>query len=158
MSKHRPKRDFLVLDHVLNNSACDFNTGEVSGLPSRVFVSFGLNGKLYNIPRSYIVWAHKYKKWPNEKLILDHKDGNSYNDSPSNLEEVTRSQNSLKQKCKRNKKNNLPKGVYYRKDWSKYIVRLTINNKTVFMDNYFTIEEAIYWNSLVRKCLIDSLK
>lgn len=65
-----------------------------------------INGRAMR--RGRIVFAITQGRWPSP--CVDHADGNSLNDRPSNLREATRQQNNWNIKA-RKKKSSLPMGV-----------------------------------------------
>lgn len=78
------------------------------------------------------------------KNIVNHKDGNKYNDNVFNLEWCNHSENSLhayKNNLKKSK--NKCRGVSFDKGRGKWMATLYRNNKSIFIGRYNTEDEAI---------------
>ena len=89
-------------------------------------------------PRAHIVFALKTGKWP--ALCVDHKNGNPLDDSPDNLREATKLQNSWNMKGMK-KKSQLPMGV--RKTTSgKFQARITVKRESVYIGSFESPLEA----------------
>lgn len=95
--------------------------------------------KIGGIPykRSYLVYVVKHGIWPS---LLDHIDGQSLNDSSSNIREATITQNAWNQP-RRAKRSLLPMGV---REISKgsFQVRIACNKKTLYLGTYSCPIEA----------------
>ena len=83
---------------------------------------------------------------PNEYNIVDHIDGNGYNNNYNNLRWCNHQLNQLNRKKTNNKCSSTYKGVYYdngkwdrKKRWTAYI---TFNKKTIRLGRFNTEEEA----------------
>lgn len=99
----------------------------------------------------------------NEKnLFVDHINHNVYDNRKQNLRIVTNTQNSQNSKPKSKNKTGVP-GVDFRKDCKKWVTRITVNGKRIFLGKFDTFEEAVqvrieaenkyfgeysYWNSI----------
>jgi len=97
--------------------------------------------RVYKISR--LVASHFIEKKPN-KNIVNHKDGNKYNDNIVNLEWVSYSENAIHAfNNSLNKKKNTVAGIFFekrRQKWSAYIYR---NNKNIFVGRFNSEKEAI---------------
>ena len=112
-------------------------TGDIVGFKSKQpYYEVHIDGQKYLVHR--LVWFYSYGVWPN---IIDHRDGNTRNNSLKNLREVTVAQNSLN---KKRSKNNLcgAKNVSYKQDRNKYAVNLDVDGKPKHIGHYPTIELA----------------
>ncbi len=96
-----------------------------------------INGLAYR--RSYLVYCMTTDKWPAE--CIDHIDGNSLNDRPSNLREATVMQNAWNHKGRR-KNTDLPMGIR-RMPSNKYQARIACNKKTIYLGCFDSVEEAV---------------
>lgn len=76
--------------------------------------------------------------WPD---MVDHKDGDTFNNHPSNLRAATASQNSMNRRRAINNTSGY-KGVTYRKDIDKYTARIQFGGKTRSLGFYNSAEEA----------------
>ena len=84
------------------------------------------NNKYYMMLHSYIM---------NSREQIDHIDRNPLNNQRSNLRFCTHSQNQAN-------KNKKAKGYSYNTNRKKYIARIQINNKQIYIGGYNTQEEA----------------
>lgn len=94
-----------------------------------------LNGKAYKRSRLIYFYVNGYFPHP----CIDHIDGNSLNDKPSNLRQATVTQNSWNHKG-RKKKSNLPMGI--RKQGNKYVARISYNKKQITIGSFDDIKTA----------------
>lgn len=78
-------------------------------------------------------------KFQGHKMVIDHIDSNTLNNSISNLRIVSQRENCSKERVI---KSGLPVGVHYRKDLKKYRAKIRINGKQLCLGLYKTIEEA----------------
>lgn len=72
---------------------------------------------------------------------IDHIDGNKSNNKIENLREVEHYQNMMNVKIKKNNSSGI-KGVCFDKNRSKWMVRITANNKTINLGRYDDLELA----------------
>jgi hypothetical protein len=73
-----------------------------------------------------IIWLWMYGKFPTYQI--DHIDGDAWNNSLSNLREVTNQQNAFNKRKKTNSSSDFV-GVSYHKLRNKYVARIKFNNK-----------------------------
>jgi len=78
----------------------------------------------------------------NSKKCIDHKDGNRSNNNLKNLRWATHSENNSNKSVRPNTKCGA-KGIIFEKRRNKYVARITINGKTIYLGQYDTIEEAM---------------
>lgn len=98
--------------------------------------SVQLDGKAYQ--RSRIVYCLIHGEWPANEI--DHRDGNSLNDHPSNLRQATRSQNM------RNvrgwlKASSCPPGVRETR-YGKFDARICIEQKSIQLGTFADMRSA----------------
>jgi hypothetical protein len=86
----------------------------------------------------HIVWFLTYNRWPEHPL--DHIDGNRLNNTPENLREASISMN-MKAHLKTRGAVGY-RGVYFRKERSKYVARCCVDGKLIHIGLYETPEEA----------------
>lgn len=99
-----------------------------------------LNGLSYRCHR--IVYALHHNTTDFDEYIIDHKDGNTFNNNPSNLRLATFTQNRYN--CKIHKNNSTgEKNITYDKKRKKYRVRIKENKKNIEVGYCDTLEEAI---------------
>lgn len=114
--------------------------GKLAGGPipskGKFYWTISLGGRKYK--RSQIVFCLVHGRWP--VYQVDHRDGNSLNDSPDNLREATQTQNAWNHK-KRAKKSPLPMGVKLLKS-GKFQARLSVNKQHLSLGAYLTPDEA----------------
>ena len=77
-----------------------------------------------------------------ENKLVDHINHNTLDNRKINLRICTNQQNITNSRVPKNN-NSGHKGVYWSKDKHKWAAQITINNKTIYLGRYDTIEEAI---------------
>ncbi len=112
-------------------------------------ISLSKNGNVKVFKISRLVAMHFLPKIK-YKNIVNHKDGNKYNDHVSNLEWCNNSENVLHAvKNNLTKTKNKVSGVFFeerRNKWAAYLYR---NNKNIFIGRYENYEDAVYNRNLV---------
>lgn len=119
-------------------------TGESIGVLHKsgyILISKRVNGKMYNIKRSNIIWWGKYEKMPPVKMCIDHEDGDRTNDRIKNLQELTPQQNNAKRKKNKNGSSKY-RGVRLRKDKKKFQARVAKCGKRYSFGYYWDEKEA----------------
>lgn len=94
-----------------------------------------INAKKYK--RSRLVFLYLNKKFPNH--CIDHINGDSLDDRPENLREVTVTQNAWNHKG-RKKSTNLPMGIRFQSN--KYVARISCNKKSITIGKFDKLEDA----------------
>jgi hypothetical protein len=74
-------------------------------------------------------------------MDIDHIDGNSSNNRIENLRGVTGSQNQWNRKKSVNNTSGI-KGINWDKQKSKWVSRVMVNYKSIFLGRFDTLEEA----------------
>ncbi|OAJ75137.1 hypothetical protein AYJ08_05835 [Brevibacillus sp. SKDU10] len=92
-----------------------------------------LNGKT--------ILMHRYIMNPENRLVVDHVDGDSLNNQKSNLRICSKAQNNRNQRIKTNNKSGY-KGVYWREEKGKWQGSMRHNSKTVYLGLFTDQEEA----------------
>jgi hypothetical protein len=95
------------------------------------------NGKPKHYYIHRLVYQHFGKNW-NPELTVDHIDGNVNNNHISNLRMATQQQQQFNKGMRKSKLG--VKGIEIRNN--KYIARITIDKKRIFLGRFKTIEEA----------------
>lgn len=106
----------------------------------------GHNGKRYvyikkgrrAIKRSWLIFLWVKGRWPDHEV--DHRDGNSLNDSKKNLREATDDQNAQNHKT-RKKPSSLPMGVRALPS-GRFQSRIAVNGKKIAIGSFVTAESA----------------
>lgn len=84
-------------------------------------------------------------------MVINHKDNNSLNNRPKNLELVSQKKNSLNPANNTRKKiNNLPTGVTYHKKKRIYISRLREKGKDIWKSSSKDKDKVIFMNEILR--------
>jgi hypothetical protein len=78
----------------------------------------------------------------NEKLFVDHINGNKADNRKNNLRLVTASQNLMNTKLRSDNTSGY-KGVYYNKKNNKRYARITVNKKIINLGSFKNKEDAI---------------
>ena len=105
--------------------------------PGYRYVILSKNGK----PKIHYVHQLVAREWvpnPEEKRCVDHIDGDRTNNHHGNLRYATHSENSRNQKTRTNK-SSIYKGVYLHKSRNKWMARIDVDSKQMFL-GYFEVE------------------
>lgn len=89
--------------------------------------------------RGWLIFLWVNYRWPAD--LLDHIDGNSMNDSRSNLREATVTQNAWNHK-RRAKRSTLPMGVRIIPKSGRYQARIAVNKRMLHLGAFDTPQEA----------------
>ena len=100
------------------------------------YVVVGVDGRRYLAHR--IIFALTNGYYPDE---IDHVDGNPGNNTPSNLREVTRSQNNMNKRVQCNNTSGA-RGVYLHKKSGKWHARIKVSGKFISLKYHSTVEAA----------------
>jgi hypothetical protein len=114
--------------------------GKVAGSfsKSNKYYHCRIEGKTYRLHRLIFLYHHGYLTLG---MDIDHIDGNSSNNRIENLREVTGSQNQWNRKKNVNNTSGI-KGINWDKRKSKWVSRVMVNNKPIFLGRFDTLEEA----------------
>lgn len=88
------------------------------------------------------IYLHQLIINPQDKLFIDHINGNRLDNRKSNLRVCTDQQNKMNHKKQENNTSGCS-GVVYRKDTNKWTVRIQVNYKIINLGCYESLEEAI---------------
>lgn len=102
-------------------------------------------GRTYK--RSRVVFYITHGRWP--APCVDHIDGNSLNDCPSNLREASYTQNAQNQAPRRNKASGLPQGVSPYQ--GKYRAQIMVNGKRKVLGQFNDPQEAALAYQIARR-------
>ena len=94
---------------------------------------------LYNRKR---ILLHRFIVDCEDDMMVDHIDGNPLNNTKSNLRIVTSQQNALNKDTK-GIGNNKRIGVTFSKRHNKWLAKIQVNKKEIYLGMYSTEEEAI---------------
>jgi hypothetical protein len=95
-----------------------------------------IGGRKYKC--SHVVFCLANGRWPNDQV--DHRDGNSLNDDPTNLREATPTQNAWNHKGRR-KRSGLPMGVK-RMPNGRFQARIAVNKKKLSLGTFASADKA----------------
>lgn len=105
------------------------------------YIRFHLNKVAYK--RSVVVFCLYHGRWPDADKVIDHIDGNSLNDHPTNLREISQREN-LSTSSLRSDNTSGFKGISFVPRLNKYQAYLHKNGKKINGGHYNTKEEAIH--------------
>ena len=86
------------------------------------------------------VLLHRFLTNAPSDMFVDHRDGDTLNNTRTNLRMATRSQNNANRAGKADKE--LPKGVFLT-DSGKYRARIMVEGKNISLGTFSTVEEAV---------------
>ncbi len=109
---------------------------KVGALGSNGYLSTNIQKKRYLLHRLIFLFHHGHLP-----KLIDHIDGNRFNNNINNLREATFSENICNSKLYKSSKSGF-KNVYWLKNAKKWAVRLNINKKRVFLGLFEDIELA----------------
>ena len=104
------------------------------GVKAYVFVKVGTRA----YKAAHIVFALAHGRWP--ALHIDHINGDSLDDSPTNLREATVTQNAWNHKG-RKKATSLPMGIRANPS-GMFAARIQVNHKNIALGTFRTVTEA----------------
>lgn len=87
------------------------------------------------------VYMHRLIMDANEKQQVDHKDGDSFNNTRANLRFSTQQENARNKRVQRNNVSGV-KGVWWNKHKNRWEPSIVVNGKKMYIGRYLTIEEA----------------
>jgi hypothetical protein len=111
--------------------------GQIAGSPSQKYIHISIKGKKYKAHR--LAWLYVYGVWPIG--ILDHEDQVRHHNWIKNLRQVTHSENGQNRWKNRNNTSG-HKGVTFHKRWKKWVARIKVQGKQIFLGNFDTPELA----------------
>ena len=109
---------------------------KVGALGSNGYLSTNIEKKRYLLHRLIFLFHHGHLP-----KLIDHIDGNRFNNNINNLREATFSENICNSKLYKSSKSGF-KNVYWLKNANKWAVRLNINKKRVFLGLFEDVELA----------------
>jgi hypothetical protein len=119
------------------------SVGDEAGCDNgRGYLRAEINGKKYRIHRLVFLMHKGYLP-----AVLDHIDGNTYNNRIENLRPASISQNQHNRKISKNNTSGY-KGVSYQKGTNKFRAQIKHQRKSIYLGLYATPEEA---DEVVRK-------
>jgi hypothetical protein len=111
-------------------------TGSVLGCNCNKYIYVGCNGKQHYAHR--LAWLYMYGYWPK---VVDHINNNTKDNRISNLREATLSQNQHNSIMPKNNTSGV-KGVYFHKASQKWMARVSINYKCIYLGLFDNIQSA----------------
>lgn len=115
---------------------CEAGYANIGKGKNKTYWQVRLAGKTYK--RSRVVFLMTHGVWP--EPCVDHIDGNSLNDAPSNLRAADHAQNAWSMGLRQGKASGLPRGVSRYNDGYRAVV--TLRGKRVLAKSYPTVEAA----------------
>lgn len=145
----------------MNKLISELRTNFLYNPETGVFTNINQRQRCYNdsvagyIKEGYIVLTYKGKKYlahrlayafmtgefPPEGYEVDHIDGNTTNNTWSNLRLATHSQNMHNSKLRANNSSGY-KGVTWHKHANKWIAQIQVNGNQIYLGSFNSAEEA----------------
>ena len=113
-----------------------YKIGEIVGCNSNKYIYVRCNKKQHYAHR--LAWLYMYGYWPK---IVDHINGNTEDNRICNLREATLSQNQHNSTIPKNNTSGV-KGIYFNKESQKWMARVYLNNKCIYLGIFQNIEDA----------------
>lgn len=111
--------------------------GSVAGSKYSGYVHIKIAGRNFRAHR--LVWLYTYGVWPEN--LLDHIDGNGFNNRLDNLRQATRTENNRNKSMYSNNKSGV-KGVFWCNTRNAWRVRLRLDGTQVHLGFFDDIDEA----------------
>jgi hypothetical protein len=108
--------------------------GQQAGCDTTGYTLIRIDGRKYKAHR--LAWLYVFWKWP--APILDHRDGNPFNNAIANLREATQAQNIANAARKAGK--CLPKGVRHTR--GRFTARISFQGQMHSVGTFGTADEA----------------
>ena len=105
-------------------------------------VAIRKDGKKVKIFHHHLAWCIFYGEWPDRSLVIDHINGDFYDNRIVNLRLVTVAENSRNRKLSRNN-NSGHQGVYFNKKNSNWIAAIYKDSKKIHLGNFASKDGAI---------------
>ncbi|WP_405418723.1 HNH endonuclease [Marinobacter flavimaris] len=112
--------------------------GRQAGSPKEGYLTVWVAGRSYGVHR--IAFALKVGEWP--RSMIDHINGHKSDNRWSNLREADSSINQQNQKLYSSNSHGTS-GVYWRKDRSKWLVKIQVNKKPRVIGLFRHYEDAV---------------
>lgn len=71
---------------------------KVKGMYASTYINFGFGAGIISVPVSHVVWFLTHGRWPDDDKHIDHRDDDSMNNAPFNLQELTQVENQKKRR------------------------------------------------------------
>lgn len=114
--------------------------GKVAGVvANNGYIHIGVDEGVYLAHR--LAWLYVYGVWPTKEV--DHINQRKTDNRISNLREVTRAENMQNRSKVRADNSTGATGVYWCKQRDRWLVKVSINGKTVQVGRYKDFDEAV---------------
>lgn len=135
--KARPREHFKT-DHAHTRFLTRYAGKPAGSLCGSGYRRLDLDGAAYQAHR--IVWCMYYGEWPSE--TIDHINLDKADNRISNLRNVERSVNTIRRAKYSSNSSGYP-GVTYRKNRSKWVARIQVEKKSIYLGLFKDIEDAV---------------
>ena len=100
------------------------------------------NGNKFTMGYHRLVWCYYYGKWPDSDRVIDHINGNHYDNTIENLRLVTHAENNRNRSTpKHNKSGHV--GIRWHKKASRWEAMIGVNGKQTYLGYFKNKEDAI---------------
>jgi hypothetical protein len=137
-NKYRPRKYFNT-----KNSYSTFNSyqvGKRSGSEKDRFRRITLFGKPY--PEHRLIWALYYKEWPPKEMVIDHINGDPFDNKIDNLRLVTHRENAMNRRLSCNNKSGVI-GVHYYASREQWQAQITVKGKKINLGRFDNFDDAV---------------
>lgn len=117
--------------------------GKVAGSTRCTVGRSGRSIKIMLLRKSYtahrLAWFYVHREWP--KAMIDHINGNPFDNRIVNLREATASQNQFNRKVQKTNRLGI-KGVHHSNTPGKFVARIRINGRMIHLGTFVNIDLA----------------
>jgi hypothetical protein len=111
--------------------------GALAGNKSGRYLVIGIDGREYRAQR--LAWLLSHGKWPDG--VVDHENGNSFDNRLTNLRDATQRQNLGNARRAEHNKSGV-KGVHWDNARQRWHAQISENNKSKSLGRFVSIEDA----------------